>query len=346
MRHMTMAIFNAKETRFHTEVFDYITALFSGYHEMGAQSSKMALVEDEFEEVKENYSTTVKTEVESWFSPQVRESALWQNFWAFTTGLISSIVFPSIAGFFGFWETNVGRMVLRAPQTMDQGKKLIGQMMNHMLTFFKTGSLSSFWNPPIEYRLRDILVTSELVTKKMGDFTLRDLQRYTESFAITLKSIMLKATPLSKEESMLVQMLPGRVASLTDQIYKMQGRKQPFFIFLQGGAGVGKTEIIPDLVAAVRNANNLAPEVLESEYTYVNLHDKYPAERATTDKTKVVVFNDVEENQKELEKNGLVPLDVLLQQVLDTAPFSFVSAELSKKSMILNSIEVVVVTSN
>lgn len=119
-------------------------------------------------------------------------------------------------------------------------------------------------------------------------------------------------------------------------------RKIPKLVWLNGPPGTGKTTLIDTLLDSVAIRDGV-PRVPGDVITYF-IHDKFPAEAATMYDARYMIINDIPDDYSEFSTKGMVPLDVLLQQLLDTSPFTIQAA--FEKGVVYNKIEYVFITSN
>lgn len=119
-------------------------------------------------------------------------------------------------------------------------------------------------------------------------------------------------------------------------------REKPIVIWINGPPGSGKTTFIEGLKNFLANKDGVPRKLGDTVMYYIC--DKYPAEMAHNFDARYVDINDIPANYVEFAKEGKVPLDLLLQQVIDTSPLSFQAA--FKKGIIYNNIKYVFITSN
>jgi len=118
----------------------------------------------------------------------------------------------------------------------------------------------------------------------------------------------------------------------------------PMFFLLFGRPSAGKTTMCVEIIDTILKKRGISRR--SGDMASVNLDDKYPAESIFNDEVKAVFVNDVNDNHSQSVTQDLVPLDLFLQKILDTAPFTFKSASIENKKRVHNKIEVVVISTN
>lgn len=123
-----------------------------------------------------------------------------------------------------------------------------------------------------------------------------------------------------------------------------QSRGIPFFVFLYGEPGTGKTVLIEDILSRLRKLDGIADFV--GDTIKVNVHDKFPASSGLNRSANALVFNDVPGDYTNFPQQDKLSLDILLQQIIDSEGFYFRAAGVEDKGILLNDIRYVVITSN
>lgn len=121
-----------------------------------------------------------------------------------------------------------------------------------------------------------------------------------------------------------------------------KAREKPIVIWLNGAPGGGKTTLIEGLknFLAVKDG---VPRKHGDTIMY-NIYDKFPAEMSHCYDSRYMEINDIPSDYSRYSTEGMVPLDVLLQQVVDTSPLTFQAAY--DKGIIYNHLRYVFITSN
>lgn len=121
-------------------------------------------------------------------------------------------------------------------------------------------------------------------------------------------------------------------------------RTPPFVIYLQGSPGAGKTTLINSFIDYFASRDGVPRKV--ADVCYYNLANPYPAETCKNDDARYLVMNDIPQDYSNYLDNKLTPLEVLLQMLIDSAPFAPPGASIEAKERFLNKVEYVIITSN
>lgn len=121
-----------------------------------------------------------------------------------------------------------------------------------------------------------------------------------------------------------------------------KAREKPIVIWLNGAPGGGKTTLIEGLKNFLAVKDGIPRK--NGDTIMYNIHDKYPAEMSHCYDSRYMEINDIPADYSKYTNEGFVPLDVLLQQVIDTSPLTFQAA--FDKGIIYNHIRYVFITSN
>lgn len=139
-----------------------------------------------------------------------------------------------------------------------------------------------------------------------------------------------------------INFLIDRKKHLLENLADYRPRQKPILIWLNGPPGTGKTTLMNALSDFLAKRDGFERKL--GDTIIYNIHDKYPVEAASNFDAKFVQINDIANNYKNYQMEGKVPLDVLLQQVIDTSPLTFQSAFV--KGVIYNHIKYVFISSN
>lgn len=121
-----------------------------------------------------------------------------------------------------------------------------------------------------------------------------------------------------------------------------KAREKPIVIWLNGAPGGGKTTLIEGLKNFLAIKDGVPRK--NGDTIMYNIHDPYPAEMSHCYDSRYMEINDIPADYSKYPNEGLIPLDVLLQQVIDTSPLTFQAA--FDKGIIYNHIRYVFLTSN
>lgn len=121
-------------------------------------------------------------------------------------------------------------------------------------------------------------------------------------------------------------------------------RNPPFVFFLSSAPGLGKTTLIHSLIDFCAVRDRVPREV--GDVVHYNIHDPFPVETCKNDNARYIVLNDIPSDYSQYQKLGMVPLEVLLQTLIDSAPFSPPGASIEAKERILNNIKYVFISAN
>jgi len=137
-----------------------------------------------------------------------------------------------------------------------------------------------------------------------------------------------------------------RAYSLEKTVFLRENKRRspPAVVFLGGDPGVGKTTLIEAFINMISVANGWT-RFLGDTVDY-NIQLKFPAETGLHSKARFLVINDIPDDYTNFDMVDKIPLDVLIQQVCDTCKFEIRSAAVEKKGMVLNDLQIVIITSN
>lgn len=119
-------------------------------------------------------------------------------------------------------------------------------------------------------------------------------------------------------------------------------RTQTVPIWLNGDPGVGKTTIIESLISRLAVRDKVPRRI--GDIIFYNIHDPFPVESGALCDARYLVINDIRANYANDVKEGLLPLDVLLQQIIDTSPAELKQA--FNKGVLFYNLQYVFITSN
>jgi hypothetical protein len=129
------------------------------------------------------------------------------------------------------------------------------------------------------------------------------------------------------------------------QFLKSQSfRRAPFMVSLIGPPGTGKTQ----LLSACQNwsRKRAGKEKRAGDVAIVDVESKYPTESNVDEDVEYLVTNDAPAIYTEFPKMDKMPLDIMLQRILDIFPLSFRAAAVEDKGKVLNNVKQYFFTSN
>jgi len=146
------------------------------------------------------------------------------------------------------------------------------------------------------------------------------------------------------DSSRLVQKLRDYVVERGEAVDAHKSRLQPMVIWINGVSGFGKTIVLNSLINMLTKAHGL--ERFTGDVIKYNIEDKYPASTCAHPKARFVLLNDLRSDFTGFPKESKMPIDVVLQQGLDTYPYSIPSAAIEDKKRVFNDILYFIITSN
>lgn len=122
----------------------------------------------------------------------------------------------------------------------------------------------------------------------------------------------------SPEISRIKEKLIVRARELHSLIRNNSPRVPAIAIWLNGSPGTGKTTLVDSMISRFAEADSVPRKF--GDTIFYNIHDVFPVESGALCDARYLVINDIRADYSSDTKNGLRPLDVVLQQILDTAP--------------------------
>lgn len=133
-------------------------------------------------------------------------------------------------------------------------------------------------------------------------------------------------------------------AKILQILAKASSRSIPFPIFLYGTSGAGKTTMINECINLLAHEDGW--DRFANDVIHVNLHDKYPAGAGINRQAKVLVINDCPKDYTNFPQADKTPLDLILQQSIDSYYFYLRGAAIEDKGVCLMDLRYVIITSN
>lgn len=146
------------------------------------------------------------------------------------------------------------------------------------------------------------------------------------------------------ELTALKSKLRERKSKNLDKINESGDRSIPMVIFLGGDPGVGKTTLITSLVSLLNKMDGVPDAV--GDVINCNVHDKFPASTGMSPTARFIVMNDVPGDYTNFPNQDKTPLDLLMQQIVDSNVFYFRGAAIEDKGVALKHIKYFIITSN
>lgn len=133
--------------------------------------------------------------------------------------------------------------------------------------------------------------------------------------------------------------------TLVNMLHNAEGRSEPMFIGLLGVPGTGKTTLMLVLVDMLRKLMKL--EEKPNDVINYNITDKFPIESCKYPASGVfLLLNDVPGNYSGYRNLDMLPLDIVLQRVIDDSPLDFRSAAVEDKGVLVNHLTHMILSSN
>jgi hypothetical protein len=276
----------------------------------------------------------------NWLPLSVRRSPTFKKIIALLILICSTSMFKrkishSVFGRYLFSEdfTSDGNMISTIIKAMTSCMKAAQRIL-------ETGDISAFWDMP-----KDVYFTTrgaEIIASKSEPQTEDEiLEEVAEARSLIDSRQFLKN---DSAISRMIEKLQNFIESKKTFLQTLAVRCVPGVVWMNGKPGTGKTTLLEssaDIIAAEKGLKRFPGDVIK-----YNIYDKYPGSTGINRLALFLFINDICNNYKEFDKRDLIPLDVLLQQVLDTFPFYLRAAAVSEKGIVLNNLVCVFITAN
>jgi hypothetical protein len=229
--------------------------------------------------------------------------------------------------------TSDGNMVSTIVRAMTSCMKAANRIL-------ESGDISAFWDMPkdVYFNTRGAEILSSNTEPQTEEEILADVAEARS--LIDSRKYLKNDSTISR----MIEKLQNFIESKKTFLETLATRAVPGVVWMNGKPGTGKTVLLEtsaDIIAKAKNLKRFPGDVIK-----YNIYDKYPGSTGINRLALFLFLNDICNNYKEFDKRDLIPLDVLLQQVLDTFPFYLRAAAVSEKGIVLNNLVCIFITSN
>ncbi len=205
---------------------------------------------------------------------------------------------------------------------------------------FETGSVSSFFEKP-----RDLAFIEEsmglLYVGDLADDEKAILAKVAAANRLIASRSYEKNTPLIERTLLeLRKFVKEKIAYCKS----WKPRDQPMLVWLNGSPGTGKTTImqaVMDVITRVEAEEHFLGDVINYQ-----LFDKYPTSTGANELARHLIINDIADDYTDFPNRDLMPLEIVMQQVLDTTPYSPRAAAIEDKGKVYSKLNTLIMTSN
>jgi hypothetical protein len=204
----------------------------------------------------------------------------------------------------------------------------------------ETGSPAAFFEKP-----RDLSFIEEsmdlLYAGDVADDEKRLLGRIANANRLIVSRSYEKNTPLIERTLLELRKF---VKEKMDYCRAWSPRLQPMLIWLNGAPGTGKSTIMQAIQDVIMAADD-DPHFIGDSINY-QLYDKYPTSTGANELARHLIVNDIADDYTDFPNRDLMPLEITMQQVLDTTPYSPRAAAIEDKGKVYSKLKTMIMTSN
>jgi len=216
----------------------------------------------------------------------------------------------------------------------------VKEIIRGIKSVWESGDVGKFFRPP---RILELLDEADsLVRGVSANYNDEEIRGRIEHCKELIYKLQCESP--NPETSRTLSSLRDYKKTLLSTLDKHQDRVPPFLIFLVGQPGTGKTTYSNELINWFAHRNGI--KTFEGGIINVNMHDKFPASAGLNKDAYGIVINDIPTDYTNFPLQDKIPLDLMLQQMIDTNVFYLRGAAVEDKGVALNRLRVVVITSN
>lgn len=276
----------------------------------------------------------------SWVPIGIRKSPTFRRLMAFIMLVFSTSYFKKYLDAFTFGKYLQSEDFQNDGSIIDTIIRAVSACFSAADRVIASGDFSAFWDmsPDVHLLTRGAEIMASKHRLMSDDEIVCEL--------VEAKMLIDKRKYLKNDQncSRMVEKLRLFIESKSSYLEALKTRKCPLIVWLLGQPGTGKTtllQLLCDYFAARDKVPRCAGDVI-----IFNIFDKFPGSAGINKYARFLFCNDIPAIYTDFDKRDLIPLDILLQQVLDTFPFYIRAAAVEDKGLVLLNLEYVIVTSN
>lgn len=205
---------------------------------------------------------------------------------------------------------------------------------------YEKGSWKAFFDMPKDiYFLSEVAQLTFCQDKSESEEDIMKFVAHAQRL-ISERTYSVNTVEISRKLDLLRQLILDKQNKLSS----LCSRVPPMVFFMAGEAGTGKTTLAENVVefhTVIRGNQRFVGDTLN-----YNIYDKYPISTGCNTEATVISINDIPAVYTEFPKQDLLPLDVIMQRIVDTSPLDFRSAAVGDKGKMFNKLELVIITAN
>lgn len=254
-----------------------------------------------------------------------------------STFVTSSTVFLRLCKFFDFSEMDA-MSAAAEPLTILFG--VMKGVFSGCKRVVESGSWRDFFDLPKDVYF--IVESSKLLYEVEHDLTEDECLAQMAQARMLIDSRLF--VPNSSEINRKLDLLRKFAMNIQTKLSDQAVRTPPFVIIMQGDPGTGKTTMNENMINYCAKLLGITRFV--GDVIHYNIYDKFPISANMNKDAWVLLGNDLCDNYKDFPMKDLMPFDVFVQQIFDTAPLCFRSAAVEDKGRMYNKIRLVIFTCN